>query len=304
MLLLLSGISAACGFFEVCTNSLAAAITGPKAAASLNFIHFFYGIGAIAGPQLVFWLKPPVTVPGSPEHWREVFFYLALPIAVFIAITMATTFPKTPTEDDKSALGVMRSVLSDRLCWLMALAMGLMMGMELGTKDWLPFYLRDCYKLAPEHYLSAFYVFFSISRLAGGWLLEKAGYARGLLLLLIVTLVIYLASFILGRAGVYLLPLTGFTIALMFPTVVAVAVREYPTRTAAVIAFVVTGGGLLTGVISWLTGLLNHTLGSEWGYRFFIVYVLIAMLTVAGIRRLSTYDKTDAVSVPDAAPEF
>lgn len=291
VLLLFTGVSAACGFFEVCVNILGAVVAGEKAAATLNFIHFFYGVGAILGPLFVEWYMPALAPGESTPIWRNVFLILAIPLTIFAIIGMIGKFPQSPSEADKSAFGVMRSVMTDPLCWLLAVAMGLMMGIELGTKDWLPFYLRDCFKIAPERFVSAFYVCFSISRLSAGWVLEKTGYTRGLTWLLLATLAMYLVGFSTGSMGVYVFPVTGFTLSLLFPTIIAVAVREYPTRTAAAVAFIVTGGGVLTGLISWTTGFINHTMGSQWGYRFFVLYVLIALVVVALIGKRSTFDK-------------
>jgi fucose permease len=78
----------------------------------------------------------------------------------------------------------------------------------------------------------------------------------------------------LGAKGIYVLPALGFFIALLWPTIMALAVVSFgndaPVFSSAMIAI----GGSINAAVQFLVGMTNRAFGPAWGYRSSLVYTM------------------------------
>jgi len=272
------------GFFEVGLNALATRLFITKAALLMNLLHSFYGIGAMIGP------KAAGLIAGNARFgWRYVYlFSLPLALAFFIP-AIFIRFPDSPAET--SQLEAPRKSFFDALkspmVWLMSITLGLCVTVEMSSSNWGVMYFNDVYKINPNtdgaSFLSAFFLLFTVSRLVCGLFVEKIGYMRTLLLSAFIVLAVFVAGFLLGEKGIYLLPFLGFFVAQFWPTLMAVAIvsfgRDAPVYSSAMIAI----SGLLNAGIQFIIGMTNKIFGPAWGYRSAVVYTL---LLIAGLMLL------------------
>jgi fucose permease len=127
---------------------------------------------------------------------------------------------------------------------------------------------------------------FTLSRLVCGLFVEKIGYMRTLLGVSFIILVVFCVGFFLGEKGIFVLPSLGLFIALLWPTVMAVAIqcfgKDAPVFSSAMIAI----GGLINTVVQYMVGLTNKVFGSACGYRSTVVYtvLLIFVLLVLNVK--------------------
>jgi len=293
------------GFFEVGINALATRLFITKAALLMNLLHSFYGIGAMIGP------KAAGMIAGNARFgWRYVYlFSLPLALAFFIP-TIFIRFPeeshRTDSVDGQSSaegispLKIPRKSFFDALkspvVWLMSITMGLCVIVEMSTSNWGIMYFNDVYKINPNtdgaSFLSAFFLLFTISRLVCGLFVEKIGYMRALLFSASIVLAVFIAGFLLGEKGIYLLPSLGFFVAQFWPTLMAVAIVSFggdaPVFSSAMIAI----SGLLNAAIQFIIGLTNKFFGPAWGYRSAVVYTLLLIAALGMLyRKLGTGDQ-------------
>ncbi|MDR2477799.1 MAG: MFS transporter [Treponema sp.] len=274
-------IFAGFGFFEVGVNALASRVFTARAGLLMSLLHSFYGIGAIAAPKAA-----GMIAANAGLGWRYVYLF-SLPLALLLFIpAIFTGFPKDGrlhSGADSPEGGVRRKSFFDALhsplVWLFSVTLGLAMVVEMNSANWGPLYFQDVYGLDPRSggaaFLSTFFLAFTFSRLVCGVFVEKIGYMRSLLGLAVIILAVFLAGFCLGEKGVFVLPVLGFFIALLWPTIMALAIvcfgADAPVFSSAMIAI----GGTINASVQFLVGLTNRLFGPAWGYRSSLVYTVL-----------------------------
>lgn len=286
-------IFAGFGVFEIGINGVAAHIFTKKAALMLSLLHFMYGFGAVAGPKAAGMLADP---SGPGLGWRQIYF-MTIPLVLFLFIpAVLTRFPAGEADGKTAAdAGNPRPGFIDALktpaVWLFGLTLGLMMGVEMASSNWGGLYFQDVYGMDPTtqgaNFVSAFFLLFTVSRLLSGFLIEKTGYMRSLAGAALCIITVFAAGFALGARGIFVLPALGFFIAILWPTLMAVAMGYFgadaPIMTSAIIAI----AGLVNAGIQFVMGYVNRWLGAAWGYRSALVFAAVLFCLLMGLRRIT-----------------
>ena len=288
LLLLFAGF----GILEIAVNAMAAKIFITKTALMLNLLHFMYGAGAIAGPKAAGILTDPA---GMGIPWRQVYL-LAIPLVLLIFIPFF--FSKFPVSDEHETINNKpqqtaelqeRHRFTDALktpsVWAFGIILGVGIGLELAPSNWGGLYFQDMYDMDPTtsgaNYVSSYYLLFTLSRLVSGFFIEKIGYMRSLFGAVIASIIIFIVGFTLGPMGIYVLPILGFFLAILWPTIIAIAIGHYgnkaPINSSAIIAI----AGLLNAGIQFAIGYINHWAGAGWGYRSCLVFAAILVCLLA-----------------------
>ncbi len=275
-------INAGFGFFEVGSNAMGTVVFVGKAALMMNLMHFFYGFGAILGPK-----SAGVLTDTFAFSWRQVYIAMLIPVGLVFIFILATRFNGRTTDeeaDEKPSKITFFGALKMPIVWFFCLTLGFMEVIEFGAANWGGLYLKDVYGLDPRvagaSFVSLFYVLFTVSRLFSGLAIEKIGYLRSLFLALGCTILVYLVGFLLGEQGIWILPASGFFIAIMWPTMMAVAMNVFGADAPAVTSVIITVSGAINGVFQMVIGLTNQYAGEAWGYRSSLLYagVVLVML--------------------------
>ena len=275
------------GVSEIAMNSVATKVFTKKAALMMNLLHFMYGAGAIAGPKVTGVLVNPV---GVGLLWRQIYLF-SIPLILIIFIpAVFVQFPASAKSDAAGKGGPsFISALRTPSVWAFGITLGVMGSVEAASTNWGGLYFQDLYGMDPTtsgaNFVSAFYVLFTLSRLASGFLIEKIGYMHSLVGAMLISTVIFVGGFALGATGIYVLPLLGFFLAILWPTILAVAIRRFgsnaPIMTAAVLAI----AGLSIAGIQLLMGYINQWIGPGWGYRSCLLFSIIAICLLLGFKR-------------------
>lgn len=160
---------------------------------------------------------------------------------------------------------------------------------EFGAANWGGLYLRDVYGLDPRvtgaGFVSLFYILFTLSRLFSGWMIERVGYLRSLQMAVVATMLSFLVGFAAGRGGIWVLPVTGLFIAIMWPTVMAVAMQVFAGDAPVATSAIITISGAINGVFQLVIGLTNHYAGFAWGYRSCLLYAAVVLVMLQLLSR-------------------
>ena len=298
-------VNAGFGFFEVGTNALGTVAFTVRAALMMNLMHFFYGFGAILGPKTAGILTDSFTL-----NWRQVYIVILIPVAavfLFIAFTRFNGQTGQGTGEDNPSKVTFLSALRNPIIWLFCITLGLMEVIEFGAANWGGLYLQDVYGLDPRvtgaSFVSMFYILFTLSRLFSGLVIERVGYMRSLFIALGCAILLFFVGFALGRTGIWILPLTGMFIAIMWPTMMAVAMQVFGPDAPNATSVIITVSAAINGVLQRVIGLTNQYAGEAWGYRSCLLY---AVLMMASLYLLATRIRRHAasqVSVELASPE-
>jgi fucose permease len=276
------------GLFEIGVNGLASILFTKKAALFLNLLHFMYGVGAVLGPRAA-----GLLCGMEGLGWRHVYLFSVPLVLIFFIPAAVVKYPEPadtlPGEKGSGPAGIgFTGALRTPLVWFFGLTLGLMMSTEMATSNWGSLYFQDVYGMDPTSagagFVSSFFILFTLSRLVSGFLIEKIGYIKSLIGAVFIAGAIFIAGFALGRAGIYVLPVLGFFIAIFWPTIMAVAIGAFgvnaPVMTSAVIAI----AGLFNALMQLSTGYINRYAGAAWGYRSCLIFVaaLIVLLLRLG----------------------
>ena len=273
------------GLFEIGGNALAMTAIDKHAAVAMNLMHFFYGFGAILGPKLA-----GVIVTHTGGGFRAPYLVLVFPVA---AVGVYLAFLRVPAakrnEAEETPAMTLLAAFKNPMVWLFSVTLGFMEVVEFGAANWGGLYLRDVLGMdvatAGANFVMAFYILFTAGRLLGGFVIERAGYLRSMFAMAAVTAVILAVGFLLGRSGVWVLPLSGLFIAGMWPTVMALAMRVFGPDAPVAASAVITLSGAVNGVFQFLTGVMNEHLGAGVGYPMGIVYALVICGLLVLIKR-------------------
>jgi fucose permease len=276
-------VNAGFGFFEVGTNALGTVVFTTRAAMMMGLMHFFYGFGAILGPKMA-----GLLTDGFDLNWRQVYIVIMIPVLLVFLLIAFTSFKRASNSPDGEEVAPARSTflsaLRNPIVWLFCLTLGFMEVIEFGAANWGGLYLKDVYGLDPRitgaSFVSLFYILFTLSRLLSGFAIEKIGYVRSLFLALGFTIVFFLTGFGLGRGGIWILPVTGLFIAIMWPTMMAVAMQVFGPDAPNISSVIITVSGAINGIFQLVIGLTNQYAGEAWGYRSCLVYALLAVITL------------------------
>ena len=294
------------GFLDIGMNALASRVFVTKAALLMNLLHSFYGIGSMLGPRIA----------GFAENhtglgWRFAYL-LSLPLVLLLfAVAAVSRFPKSSIDDTDpgdhaaniSGNNAERRTFLDAvktpMVWLLSVTLGLALIIDANTPNWGPLYFQDVYGLDPAKegasFLSMFFLLFTVSRLVCGPILEKIGYIRSLLGVSVLTFAVFAAGFLLGAAGIHVLPVLGFLIALFWPTLLAVAIVSFGKDAPVYAGAMISLGGLINTAGQFLVGFTNSVIGPAWGYRssllhtallIFVLLLLYKSMKRNGIRKV------------------
>jgi len=170
--------------------------------------------------------------------------------------------------------------------------LGLMLGVEMCSPNWAGLYFQDVYNMSAETkgavFVSNYYIFFTLSRLLSGFIIEKIGYIRCLLIATSASVLVFFVGFIFGGKGIYVLPALGFFVAIFWPTLLAAAMVYFRQDSTVMSSAIIVIAGLINGGIQFAIGLTNRLIGSAWGYRSGIFYaglIIAALLFLARLQK-------------------
>lgn len=276
------------GFFEVGVNVLATLLFTENTAVYLNLIHFFYGLGAITGPQIA----------SGFVKWFNMGYkgiYLAEGLITFVVLLIVIFTPfsilrkvGTPQSSEPSSCGSIFSLFKRPYVWLCSITLGFMEVIEFGASNWGALYYQDVYGLDVTKegalFVSMFYILFAASRLLSGFLIEKLGYYVSLFSSLALTIVIYIVGFLCGANGRWVIPFTGYFIGILFPTYMCLLMQIFGDDSARVSSIVIFLSGATNGLMQLVIGYINEYIGNQWGFRCNIIYTLIPIILLYFVR--------------------
>ena len=288
-------------FFEISLNGTGVRLFTKKSALMLNLLHFFYGVGAIGGPRFMGFM-----VNRFSMSWNHVYTLALVAVFIMLGITLAIRFPgggfpepalsepvrPAETPQEKPSFW---SALKDPMVWLFGVILGVSGSIESCSVSWSGLYLQDVYGLDPSStgavFVSVFFILYTVSRFCSGFIIEKIGYLRSVIVSGAAIVLLFVFAFVLGRKGIYLLPVVGFFVAVMWPTVLAISVGIFRERAQTVSSAMISIAFTVSGIISYSFGLSNRFIGAAWGYRSCVLFSLVLTALLLFLKRRITLAK-------------
>lgn len=194
----------------------------------MNTVEGWFAVGAIAGPAVVAGLL----TTGVSWKW----LYAVAAIICLGLIILATRVPNVAPRAriERASLAQMLAILRDPLALGFALLVALYVAVEVAIYVWMPTYLQGY--SGPNQWLQAwsltlFFVLRAAGRFLGAWMLDRVRWGAALTALGLLIFLCFAGALLGGLGlGVWLLPLTGLFMSIIYPTLNSKAISCFPRQ--------------------------------------------------------------------------
>lgn len=246
--------------------------------ALLNYLHAFYGVGALIGPVVASGLL------ALSLGWNSVYLlWVCFSALLLVSIWFAFHHSETTGHGDMARQGnVLATALRLRLVWLAALFLAFYVGGEVSLGNWGYSLLTEERHQAPvpsAWAISGFWLGLTLGRLVLGKLAARLGdkaLIQICLLGVVAGLVVMWPSWEIGAAiGLFV---AGFSSGPIYPTIIAAMSRMIaPRLLPSAIGFVASAGSIGAALFPWLAGNLAQGVGL-WSLVPYVMLLTVLML--------------------------
>ncbi|WP_040215261.1 MFS transporter [Clostridium polynesiense] len=251
--------SAGLGLTAIASNTVLPIIVLSMQNLVMNLLHFFYGFGSTVGQRTFgFMLNNGIS-------WRTLYLGISVVFAVILIVMFFIPFPKAEIEDEKQKLSF-KEIISNKLIIFYMIALGTYVFAEMGTANWLVNYMQYTFGFNEDSgslYLSAFFMLFTLGRLLGGFVVEKFGSFKVIIISLSIGLVLYTSGLIAGKSGLALVAAAGMFFAVTFPTIVASVSKVFPVSSSYITGIIVTSASFQGMILNFIMGAGNDYIGAD-----------------------------------------
>ncbi len=215
---------------------------------TMNTVEGFFGVGAIIGPAIVAHLLK------TGVSWKWLYVIAGTICALLIVTATLVKYPQTmkATEEPIDLKRTM-SMMANPFALAFSLGAFLYVAVECAIYVWMPTLLKDYHGsavLVAAYAISIFFVLRAAGRFLGSWMMAHLNWAAVLTIFSLAILACFVGSLIGGiGAAVYLLPLSGLFMSVIYPTINSKGISCFPKAqhgaVAGVILFFTAGGAAL-----------------------------------------------------------
>ena len=253
----------------------------PRNAALLNYLHAFYGIGALLGPLIA------STILAIRWGWNSVYIlWIGMSLVLLIGFQLVFREQNISQREDTATRpesNVLLAALSVPMVWIAALFMLIYVGAEVSVGSWTYSFLteeRHAPILLAGWMVSGYWIGLTLGRLTLARVTLRIGSERLILGCLV--------GVVIGGLFVWLLPvyavsavglgLIGFSFGPIYPTTIALISNKVSSRILpSAIGFMVSLGSVGAAICPWLAGMLAEHVGL-WSLLPYVIGLTAVML--------------------------
>jgi fucose permease len=271
------GLSGA--MFDAGLNTYIAGL--PRNTSLLNYLHAFYGAGALLGPVVA------SSLLALQQGWNTVYIVWGS-ISLVLLFSFALFFKENviqQAENTSSAGNTLATVFKLRIVWLAAAFLLVYVGTEVSLGNWSYSFLtetRHGATLISGWTISGYWFGLMMGRLLLGRVAQRIGDKRLIELCLVgvVTGLLLIWLFPFAVVSAIGLCLAGFSLGPIFPTTIALLSKLVSTRVLpTAIGFAASLGSMGGSLLPWLAGNLAQHIGL-WSL---LPYAMVLVIIQAGI---------------------
>jgi fucose permease len=254
------------GIIETALNIYVTAI--PRHTVLLNYLHAFYGVGALVGPL------GASTILALAWGWNSVYFLLvglSLPLLFGFGTLFGSARPAPAAREDEQPIAgnVLSAALKFRIVWLAAFFLLVYVGVEVSLGNWSYSFLVDGRHqgtVLSGWIVSGYWLGLTLGRFTLSNLAERLGVGIRELMYACMT------GIVIGLLLIWLLPFAataalgfcfiGFSLGPIYPLTVAITPKLVPTRIGpSAIGLLVSVSILGLALFPWAAGVLAQAVG-------------------------------------------
>lgn len=258
----------------------------PRHATLLNYLHAFYGVGALLGP-----IGASVLL-AVRWGWNSVYLFLgALSLVLLLGFAAITAFklPNSEREEDEEPVAgnALRAAFMQPTVWIAACFLLVYVGVEISLGNWSFTFLLNARQqgtLIAGWIVSGYWIGLTLGRFVVQRSAERFGVSNRKLM--------YACALgcALGLLAIWLLPnsivaaigflFIGFSIGPIYPLTVAVTPRLVPARLAASVIGILVSLSIIGGAFfPWIAGILLQVVGM-WSLLPYVLALTALMIAL------------------------
>jgi MFS transporter, DHA1 family, quinolone resistance protein len=192
----------------------------------MNTVEGFFAVGAIVGPAIV------ATLLAAGLSWKYLYVIAAV-ICVLLMITAAAArYPRTLSAATAPTFARTLAMMRDEYALGFSFLIMLYVSVEVAIYVWMPTYLESYTGSASwlaAYALTIFFVLRAVGRFFGAWMLNRWSWNTVLTVFSFAIVVCFVGSLYGGANwGIYLLPLSGLFMSVMYPTLNSKGISCFP----------------------------------------------------------------------------
>lgn len=268
---LINGALALCA---IAINTLIPMVGVGFQAVLMNLTHFFYGFGATIGTGATGYLL------GNNITWQKIYFGVSI---LYIVIGIISCFIKVPeislVEDSKEEESN-KSLFKNKLVYAFSLALGFYVFAECATINWLVNYCDKSFGLTivqATKYLSIFTAVLTIGRLVGGFIVEKIGELKSVILSTATAIILFAIGVSIKEQGIILISLSGLFFSIVYPTIVLSSSRVFKKESSYAMGVIISMATGVNMIFNVVLGSINQIMGPTKGFLIIPISLCISI---------------------------
>lgn len=268
------------GMMSIAANTIIPLLWITGQAIIMNLTHFAYGAG------LSITQKVSGVFLNNGICWRNVYLIgVVISLIVFIVfIFIKLPENKVSREENKVSL---KEILDKKVSWYFIFAMGFYIMAEQSTGRWLPGFIETSYSNLNESqiasYISLFFILLTIGRLVGGFIADKLGEIKTVIIFSLLGGTLFILGLFLGINGLYIISLSGLFFSIIFPTLVIIIGNTFKIGTAYTTGVIISFAGIVNTSMNLALGFLSDLLGIQKAIFLVPIAILMTFFFVSGI---------------------
>ena len=254
------------GIIETGFNVFVTAL--PRHTLLLNYLHAFYGVGALVGPLLA------STILALSWEWNTVYLLLGgLSLPLVLGVGILFDFPRSepPASEDEPAVAgnVLSSTLKLPVVWIAAIFLLVYVGVEVSIGNWSYSFLLEARHqgtVLAGWIVSGYWLGLTLGRFTLQTLAERLGVSTRAFMyacltgIVIALLLVWLLPF--GATAALGFFFIGFSLAPIYPLTVAIIPKLVPARLGpSAIGLLVSVSIIGLALFPWAAGVLAQVVG-------------------------------------------
>lgn len=246
----------------------------------MNTLEGWFAVGAIAGPAIV------AALLTTGLDWRWLYAFAAVICLGLVVMTMRVAEVPVRSPVEQASLAQMLQVLRDPLALGFSALIALYVAVEVAIYVWMPTYLAGhagAHAWLQTWSLTLFFVLRAAGRFTGAWMLDRVNWKHALLVMAAAICACFTGALAGGLAwGVWLLPLTGVFMSIVYPTLNSKAISCFPRHQHGAAAGVILAFTALAAAVGPLAmGMVSDAWSTP--RAGFVLATVFSVLLLAGL---------------------
>lgn len=247
------------GLIVLGLNTIVPAIKVAFISVVINTLHFFYGVGATLVQRVSGYLID------AGVSWRHIFLVFA---GLYVLGVVVYSFIELPKRQDVEKKKVHLDRSEYKLIAIFCVGLGFYVATEVQTLTWFLNYLKEHYHFTANDaskYVALFFGLLAVGRLTGGYILEKIGILKGIIIAISLAFVCYSIGLI-NEGTIVFVSISGLFCSIVYPTTMLFIQTVFEDHAMKVVAIVSMASSIINMVAGLSIGALNDTIGIRPSY--------------------------------------